>query len=34
MKITDPAVMEIAGYAEFNFVIIDREHGPVSIRSR
>lgn len=33
MKITDPAVMEIAGYAGFNFVIIDTEHGPVSIET-
>lgn len=30
LKITDPAVVEIAGYAGFDFVIIDQEHGPIS----
>lgn len=31
MKTTDPAFVEIAGYAGFDFVILDREHGPASI---
>lgn len=31
LKITDPAIVEIAGYAGFDFVIIDTEHGPVTI---
>jgi len=30
MKFTDPAAVEIAGLAGFDFVIIDMEHGPVS----
>jgi 4-hydroxy-2-oxoheptanedioate aldolase len=30
MKTTDPAFVEIAGYAGFDFVILDMEHGPVS----
>jgi 4-hydroxy-2-oxoheptanedioate aldolase len=30
MKSTDPAFIEIAGYAGFDFVILDMEHGPVS----
>ena len=33
MKFTDPAAVEIAGYAGFDFVIIDTEHGPVSIQT-
>ncbi len=33
IKMTDPAVVEIAGYAGFNFVIIDTEHGPISIET-
>ncbi len=33
MKFTDPAAVEIAGYAGFDFVIIDLEHGPLSIES-
>jgi len=33
MKLTDPAAVEIAGYAGFDFVIIDTEHGPVSIET-
>jgi len=31
MKSTDPAFVEIAGYAGFDFVILDREHGPGTI---
>ena len=30
MKTTEPAFIEIAGYAGLDFVIIDMEHGPVS----
>jgi 4-hydroxy-2-oxoheptanedioate aldolase len=30
MKSTDPAFIEVAGYAGFDFVILDMEHGPVS----
>lgn len=30
MKFTDPAAVEIAGLAGFDFVIIDMEHGPVT----
>ena len=33
LKITDPAVVEIMGFAGFDFVIIDEEHGPISIES-
>ncbi len=33
MKLTDPAAVEIAGYAGFDFVIIDTEHGPLSIET-
>jgi len=33
MKFTDPAVVEIMGFAGFDFVIIDAEHGPISIQS-
>lgn len=33
MKITDPAVAEIAGYAGLDFVIIDLEHGPGNIQT-
>jgi len=33
MKFTDPAGVEIAGYAGFDFVIIDTEHGPISIET-
>jgi len=33
MKLTDPAAVEIAGYAGFDFVIIDTEHGPISIET-
>lgn len=31
VKTTDPGFVEIAGYAGFDFVILDREHGPASI---
>jgi len=31
MKFTDPAAAEIAGYAGFDFIIVDLEHGPLSI---
>lgn len=30
MKFTDPAAVEIAGLAGFDFVIIDMEHGPIT----
>lgn len=33
VKICDPAAVEIAGLAGFDFVIIDAEHGPISIES-
>ena len=33
LKFTDPAVVEIMGFAGFDFVIIDEEHGPISIES-
>jgi 4-hydroxy-2-oxoheptanedioate aldolase len=33
MKTGDPAFIEIAGYAGFDFVIIDMEHGPVSFEN-
>jgi len=33
LKITDPAVVEIVGFAGFDFVIIDEEHGPISMES-
>ncbi|MCJ7814027.1 MAG: aldolase/citrate lyase family protein [Candidatus Atribacteria bacterium] len=33
LKITDPAVVEIMGFAGFDFVIIDEEHGPISMES-
>lgn len=31
LKLTDPAVVEIMGFAGFDFVIIDQEHGPISV---
>jgi 4-hydroxy-2-oxoheptanedioate aldolase len=31
MKTADPGFVEIAGYAGFDFVILDREHGPATI---
>jgi len=33
VKIIDPAVIEILGYAGFDFVVIDGEHGPISTES-
>jgi 4-hydroxy-2-oxoheptanedioate aldolase len=33
MKFTDPAAFEIMGFAGFDFVIIDAEHGPISIQN-
>jgi len=33
MKFTDPAAVEIMGLAGFDFVIIDAEHGPISMQS-
>jgi len=33
MKFSDPAVVEIMGFAGFDFVIIDEEHGPISIEN-
>jgi len=33
MKFTDPAVVEIMGFAGFDFVIIDAEHGPISMQN-
>ena len=33
LKLTDPAVVEIMGFAGFDFVIIDAEHGPISMQS-
>lgn len=29
MKTIDPAFVEIAGYANFDFIILDMEHGPI-----
>jgi 4-hydroxy-2-oxoheptanedioate aldolase len=33
MKTGDPAFVEIAGYAGFDFVILDMEHGPASFEN-
>jgi len=33
LKFTDPAVVEIMGFAGFDFIIIDAEHGPISMQS-
>ena len=33
LKFTDPAVVEIMRFAGFDFVIIDAEHGPISIEN-
>jgi 4-hydroxy-2-oxoheptanedioate aldolase len=30
IKSTDPALIEVAGFSGFDFVIIDMEHGPAS----
>ena len=32
MKSSDPAMVEIAGFAGFDFVILDMEHGPVNLQ--
>lgn len=32
MKSSDPAMVEVAGYAGFDFVILDMEHGPVGLQ--
>ena len=33
LKLTDPAAVEIIGFAGFDFIIIDAEHGPISIQN-
>lgn len=33
LKLCDPAIVEIAGNAGFDFVIIDMEHGPISVEN-
>jgi len=33
MKFTDPAAAEVMGFAGFDFIIIDAEHGPISMQS-
>ena len=33
LKFTDPAIVEIIGFAGFDFVIIDAEHGPISMEN-
>ena len=33
LKINDPAVIEIFGHTNFDFAIIDMEHGPISVES-
>ena len=33
MKFADPAAVEIMGFAGFDFVIIDAEHGPISMQN-
>lgn len=33
MKTGDPAFVEVAGYAGFDFAILDTEHGPVGIEN-
>ncbi len=33
MKLTDPATVEIAAHAGFDFVIIDMEHGPITFET-
>jgi len=33
LKLSDPAIVEISGHAGFDFVIIDTEHGPLSIET-
>lgn len=33
IKFTDPAAVEIMGFTVFDFIIIDEEHGPISIEN-
>lgn len=33
MKLASPQIVEIAGYAGFDFIILDTEHGPLSFES-
>lgn len=33
LKIAEPALVELCGYAGFDFVFIDGEHGPIGIES-
>jgi 4-hydroxy-2-oxoheptanedioate aldolase len=33
IKVSDPALVEVAAFAGFDFVIIDLEHGPNSIQT-
>ena len=33
IKFTDQAVVKIMGFAGFYFIIIDEEHGPISIEN-
>lgn len=33
LKVANPAIVEIFGYAGFDYVIIDAEHGPVSMET-
>jgi 4-hydroxy-2-oxoheptanedioate aldolase len=33
MKVSDPALVEIAAFPGFDFVIIDLEHGPITFQS-
>ena len=33
LKITDPAIVEIAAHGGFDYVIIDSEHGPISMEN-
>jgi len=33
LKFTDPAIVEIIGFAGFDFAIIDAEHGPISMEN-
>ena len=32
MKTCDPAFVETAGYAGFDFAVLDMEHGPIGMR--
>jgi len=32
LKFTDPAAVEVMGFSGFDFVIIDEEHGPISMQ--